>query len=85
MLWICPGLPVSYYLKQSVPWVVFMSAYAIIASHLAGWRADVPIEPDQRTKLLLDQLEKFLAHEETTDIEPGDVGEDVQGQQSADR
>jgi hypothetical protein len=42
VLWIMPGLPVSWYLKDSVPWVVFLSVYAIIATHNAGWRADVP-------------------------------------------
>ena len=45
LLWIFPGLPVSWYLRASVPWVVFLSVYAIIVSHLTGWRADMP-NPD---------------------------------------
>jgi hypothetical protein len=32
-------LPLSYVLLESVPWVVFMSHYAIIVSHWAGWDA----------------------------------------------
>jgi hypothetical protein len=44
LLWIFPGVPISFVLKDSVPWVVFLSVYAIIATHMAGWRADVPDE-----------------------------------------
>jgi hypothetical protein len=44
ILWCFPGIPISYYLKNSVPWVVFLSVYAIIATHMTGWRADVPDE-----------------------------------------
>lgn len=57
-----------------VAFVSVISIYANFASHLAAWRADVPIEPDARTKALLDELEKFLAHREETDITPEDVG-----------
>jgi VanZ family protein len=44
VLWIFPGLPISFALRNSVPWIVFLSVYAIIATHNAGWRADVPDE-----------------------------------------
>ena len=36
-LWIVPGIPISYVLRESVPWLVFMSAYAIIVGH---WSAE---------------------------------------------
>jgi hypothetical protein len=42
VFWIVPGIPVSFYLRSSLPWIVFLSVYAIIATHMAGWRADVP-------------------------------------------
>ncbi len=29
-------------LKQSIPWLAFMSGYAIVASHMAAVRADSP-------------------------------------------
>jgi hypothetical protein len=44
ILWIVPGLPLSWYLKNSVPWVVFLSVYAVIATHWAGWSAERPSE-----------------------------------------
>lgn len=46
-LWIVPGLPISWYLKQSVPWVVFMSWYAIVGTHWAGWSAERPSEVEE--------------------------------------
>jgi hypothetical protein len=44
LLWVFPGIPISFVLRDSVPWVVFLSvyAYACIISHLAAWRADEP-------------------------------------------
>jgi len=42
--WVVIGLPVSFVLRQSVPWVVFLSVYAIIATHWAGWSAERPNE-----------------------------------------
>jgi hypothetical protein len=42
-LWICPGIPVSFILRESVPWLVFMSAYAIIVGH---WSAEEAAEGD---------------------------------------
>jgi hypothetical protein len=44
LLWIVPGLPISYYLRQSVPWLVFLSVYAIIVGHASGWSAERPTE-----------------------------------------
>ena len=44
ILWVVPGIPVSWYLKESVPWVVFLSVYAVIATHWAGWSAERPNE-----------------------------------------
>jgi hypothetical protein len=32
-------IPLSFVLMNSVAWVVFMSHYAIIASHWSGWDA----------------------------------------------
>jgi hypothetical protein len=46
LVWLGPGLVVSWLLKDSVPWVVGMSWYAIVVSHLAAWRADVPTEDE---------------------------------------
>lgn len=44
VLWIVPGLPLSYWLRESVPWLVFLSVYAIIVGHWSGWSAERPTE-----------------------------------------
>jgi hypothetical protein len=41
------GIPVSYWLRQSVPWLVFLSVYAIIVGHASGWSAERPTEIEQ--------------------------------------
>lgn len=35
--WIFPGIPVSFLLRNSVPYLVFLSVYAIIVGH---WSAE---------------------------------------------
>lgn len=38
-LWVFPGIPISYFLKQSIAYLTFLSVYAIIASHWAAEEA----------------------------------------------
>jgi predicted alpha/beta hydrolase len=44
LLWLLVGVPVSYWLRSSVPWLVFISVYAVVVSHWAGWSAERPGE-----------------------------------------
>lgn len=37
VLWVVVGIPYSFYKRESVPWVVFLSVYAIVATHWVGW------------------------------------------------
>ncbi len=46
-IWIVPGLPISWYLRESVPWLVFLSVYAIIVGHWSGWSAERPTEVEK--------------------------------------
>jgi hypothetical protein len=39
-LWICPGIPISVWLRNSLAWVVFLSVYAIVIAHLIEWRQE---------------------------------------------
>jgi hypothetical protein len=39
LIWLTLGVPSILWWKDSVPYVVLMSWYAIVASHLAGWQA----------------------------------------------
>jgi hypothetical protein len=47
VLWIVAGIPLSLYLKNSIPWLVFLSVYAIIVGHASGWSAERPSEVEQ--------------------------------------
>ncbi len=44
VLWLGPGAYLSYVLKDSVPWVVFMSWFAIIYAVVGASAADLPSE-----------------------------------------
>ena len=39
LLWIILIVPTVLFWTDSVPWIVFMSLWANIASHFAGWTA----------------------------------------------
>jgi hypothetical protein len=44
LTWAVVGIPVSYVLRYSVPWLVFLSVYAIVVGHWSGWSAERPHE-----------------------------------------
>lgn len=43
-VWLTVGLPVSYLLRDSIAWLVFLSVYAIVVGHWSGWSAERPTE-----------------------------------------
>lgn len=43
-VWTVGGIPVSVLLRHSLPWLVFLVLYAIIALHWTGWNAARPGE-----------------------------------------
>jgi hypothetical protein len=48
-IWVCPGIPISFVLRESVPWLVFMSVYAIIVSHWSAEQSGI-VEKKQEEK-----------------------------------
>lgn len=44
LAWLVVGVPVSYWLRQSIAWLVFLSVYAIVVGHWSGWSAERPSE-----------------------------------------
>lgn len=44
LAWTLIGIPVSILLRESVPWLVFLSVYAIVVGHWSGWSAERPSE-----------------------------------------
>lgn len=46
ILWFTVGLVVWLVLREELWFVGFMSLYAIWITHLAGWAAETPVEPE---------------------------------------
>jgi len=44
LTWLLIGTPVSLWLRHSIPWLVFLSVYAIVVGHWSGWSAERPTE-----------------------------------------
>lgn len=38
-VWLLLGLPTLLWWTNSLPWLVWMSLYAIVAGHFAAWQA----------------------------------------------
>ncbi len=47
LLWFTVGSVVWVALRDALWFVGFMSLYAIWISHLAGWAAETPVEPEE--------------------------------------
>lgn len=39
VFWFVAAFPIMFFLSSSIPFVVFISVYAIVASHWSGWDA----------------------------------------------
>lgn len=39
VIWLVLAVPICIFLSSSVPFLVFISVYAVVASHWAGWDA----------------------------------------------
>jgi hypothetical protein len=46
VVWVTIGLVVWIILRDALWFVGFMSLYAIWVSHIAGWAAETPVEPE---------------------------------------
>jgi hypothetical protein len=47
IIWFTVGLAVWIILRNELWFVGFMSLYAIWVTHLAGWAAETPVEPEE--------------------------------------
>ena len=39
VVWFVAAFPICIYLSQSVPFLVFISVYAVVTGHLSAWQA----------------------------------------------
>lgn len=61
LLWITAVIPVILFLSTSVPFLVFISVYAVITGHWSSWqsaRVEVHQKDDANVQDVLDRIEK---------------------------
>lgn len=46
IIWFTLGTALWFVLREALWFVGFMSLYAIWVTHLAGWAAETPVEPE---------------------------------------
>lgn len=39
VIWLCASIPICIWLSNSVPFIVFISVYAVVTAHWAAWQA----------------------------------------------
>jgi hypothetical protein len=49
ILWFTVGLVLWFVFRHALWFVGFMSLYAIWITHLAGWAAETPVEPEDES------------------------------------
>lgn len=45
-VWLLPGAVATYYLRDSIPWIQFMSWFAIVYTCAAAVSAETPVEEE---------------------------------------
>lgn len=61
IVWLVAALPVCLFLSSSVPFLVFISVYAVVTGHLSAWQAarvEVVQDEDADVQEVLDAIEK---------------------------
>lgn len=47
LIWFVAAFPLCIWLNQSVPFLVFISVYAIVVSHWEGWQSATEMEKSE--------------------------------------
>lgn len=47
VIWFIAAFPICIFLNQSIPFLVWISVYAIVVSHLEGWQTAVDQSLDE--------------------------------------
>ena len=65
-IWFVAAFPICIFLAQSVPFLVFISVYAVVTGHLATWQAARVEERQEQEKQEREEKAKAeqLAHDE---------------------
>lgn len=61
VLWFIAAFPICIFLSNSVPFLVFISVYAVVTGHLSSWQAarvEVHQNDDANVQEVLDKLDE---------------------------
>lgn len=51
LIWLIAALPICLFLSESVPFLVFISVYAVVTGHLSAWQASrVEVKQEKEEK-----------------------------------
>lgn len=72
LLWFTVGLALWIVLRHDLWFVGFMSLYAIWVTHLAGWAAETPVEPELEDEVVISTPVEAAAPTAPSPESPGD-------------
>jgi hypothetical protein len=61
IIWFAAAIPICIFLSTSVPFLVFISVYAVVTGHLSSWQAarvEVRQEEEDVSKEVIEELDK---------------------------
>jgi hypothetical protein len=61
IIWFIAAFPICIFFAQSVPFLVFISVYAVVTGHLSSWQAarvETVQDEDANVQDVLDELRK---------------------------
>ena len=65
IIWFTAALPICLFLSNSVPFLVFISVYAVVTGHLSSWQA-ARVEVNQQEEDVSEEVVEAL--DKKTDI-----------------
>lgn len=71
IIWLASAAPICIFLADSVPFLVFISVYAVVTGHLSAWQAarvEVVQDQDANVQDVLDVVEDIRADEDKGDV-----------------
>lgn len=61
IIWFVAAIPICLFLSQSVPFLVFISVYAVVTGHLSTWQASrVEVRQEEEAGKLDDEAPKRI-------------------------
>jgi hypothetical protein len=61
VIWLAAAIPICVFFSSSVPFLVFISVYAVVTGHLSAWQAarvEVVQEEDANVQDVLDKIDE---------------------------